>query len=83
MQRFHVIQDAAAIIVRKSVFKQVAVYRRGDGIYIAAGGGYVRIYKGGNTGLPDVRWEEIDVPGKTDADMVADSFGKVSIKGIK
>ena len=81
MERFTVVQDAAAIIVRKSVFKQVAVFRRGDGVYIAAGGGYVRIYANGSTGMPDVRWEDIDVPGMSADDLVKDAFGKLSFGG--
>jgi hypothetical protein len=81
MDRFHRIQDAAAIItVGNGVFKQVDIYHRGSGLYIAAGGGYVRLYTGHRSGHPKIRWDDIEVPGINGApDMHSDAHGKLSV----
>lgn len=62
MDRFHLIEDAAAILVSKGVFRQAKVFRRGAGVYAAYGAGYIRLYRDG-TSLPNVRCEAVDVPG--------------------
>lgn len=79
MQRFHIIQDAEVITISKSVFKQAKVYHRGDALYVGAGGGYVRLYAGGNTGLPNLRWDDIEIPGVSDKSMIKDALGKLSL----
>lgn len=78
MERFHIIPDADVIIVSKSVFKQAKVYRRGDALYVGASGGFVRLYAGGSTGLPNLRWDDIDIPGLSRAEIIADNLGKLS-----
>lgn len=80
MERFHIIPDADVITVSKSVYKQAKVYHRGGALYVAAGGGFVRLYKGGNTGVPSLRWDDIDIPGITGAEAIAaDKLGKMSL----
>jgi len=64
MERFHIIEDAAAILVSKGVYRQVKVYRRGSALFAAYGRGFIRLYKDG-TSLPNVRCEDIDVAGAT------------------
>ena len=43
MERFHVIEDAAAILVSKGVYRQAKVYRRGKELFAAYGAGFVRL----------------------------------------
>lgn len=75
MERFHVIDDAAAILVSKGVYRQAKVYRRGKELFAAYGTGFIRIYKNG-TSLPNVRCEDVDGVGETRVD----TFGKVSLE---
>lgn len=80
MERFHIIDEAEVITVTRSVFKQSKVYRRGSALYFGYGGGYVRLYSGHNTGLPNVRWEDIEIPGVNSVvDMESDPHGKLSL----
>lgn len=75
MDRFHLIDDAAAILVSKGVYRQVKVYQRGGALFAAHGSGFIRLYKNG-TSLPTVRCEEVDVPGWH---ISLDAFGKMSV----
>lgn len=60
---FHVIQDAYCIIHgKKSVYKQVKVYRYKDGLYIGAMGGFVRLMKNGDLATPDMTYIELFLP---------------------
>lgn len=80
MERFHVIDEAEVITVTRSVFKQVKVYRRGSALYFGHAGGFVRLYSEHRTGLPNVRWEDIEVPGVNSVvDMETDDYGKLSL----
>lgn len=78
MERFHIIPDADVIIVARSVYKQAKVYRRADGLYVGTAGGFVRLYANGNTGLPNLRWDDIDIPGLSKAELKPDAMGKLS-----
>lgn len=80
MERFHIIPDADIITVSKSVYKQAKVYHRGGALYVGASGGFVRLYAGGNTGTPNLRWDDIDIPGITGPEAIAkDALGKLSL----
>lgn len=80
MERFHIIADAEVITVTRSVYKQGKIYRRGDGIYVGHGSGFVRLYAGGNTGLPNMRWDDMEIPGITSAKALKnDAHGKLSL----
>lgn len=64
MDRFHVIDDAAVILRgKKGVYRQAKVYARGEQVFAAYGGGYVRLTKGGSTGNPDVSWIDLEADG--------------------
>lgn len=63
MERFHIIDDAAAILVSKGVYRQAKVYRRGKDLFAGHSGGFIRLYREG-TSLPNVRLDAIDVPGR-------------------
>lgn len=81
VERFHVIDDAAVIVRNKSVFRQVKVFRRGDDLYASHGSGFIRLYKGGGTGLTTVSWDDIDLPidGFDKSNLMADAHGKLSL----
>lgn len=78
MERFHIIDDGAVIVRTKGVYKQVKLYRRGAGIYANIAGGFVRLYKGGGTGVPSINWDDVEIPG-AETDPVADAHGKLSL----
>lgn len=63
MLRFQVIEDAAAIVLARGVYRQVKLFRRGNDLYAANGSGFIRMYRGGTTSLPNVAWKDIDIPG--------------------
>lgn len=75
MERFHIIEDAAAILVSKGVYRQAKVYRRGKELFAAYGAGFIRLYQEG-TALPNLRCEAIDVPNQR---VTFDRFGKASL----
>lgn len=79
MDRFHIIPDADVIIVTRSVYKQAKVYRRGDALYVGTSGGFVRLYANGSTGVPALRWDDIDIPGLSRTEITADALGKLSV----
>lgn len=80
MDRFHIVEDAAVILRNKSVYKQAKVFVRGDGVYAAAAGGYVRLYAGGGTGVPNISWDDIDLGGNIGkSDLRPDAHGKLSL----
>jgi hypothetical protein len=81
MERFHIVEDAAVILRTKGVFRQAKVYLRGRDVYASAGGGYVRLYKGGGTGAPNISWDDIDLNGIGPSLLTPDAFGKLSFTG--
>ena len=60
MNRFHVIDDGAAITLCKGIYRQSKIYHRDGNVYSAHGGGFIRLFRGGGTSLPHVSWKEID-----------------------
>lgn len=75
MERFHIIDDAAAILVSKGVYRQAKVYRRGKDLFASHGSGFIRLFREG-TSLPNVRLDAIDVPGER---INFDAFGRASL----
>lgn len=63
MERFHIIEDAAAILRSKGVYRQAKVYRRGRDIYAAYGSGYIKLGASGGTTLPSVSWDGLEAEG--------------------
>lgn len=79
MDRFHIIDDAAVILRTKGVYRQAKVFVRAGGIYAAHGVGFIRLYKGGGTGLPTVSWDDIDLIDWAPEQMQVDALGKLSV----
>lgn len=65
MERFHIIEDGAAILQSKGNFRQVKVYQRGAQVFAGWGGGYVRLMRGGATSNPNVSWSDVEADGVT------------------
>lgn len=70
MERFHLIDDAAAILVSKGVFRQVKVYQRGGALFAGYGAGFIRLYDKRGTSLPNVSLEALEVPTLYKADKL-------------
>lgn len=69
--RFEKIENITVVLVKRGVYRQVQVYSRGGDVYAQYGGGYIRLYRGDRTSLPDVRWEDCDLK-----DLTYDRFGR-------
>lgn len=77
MERFHVIEDAAAILRSRGVFRQAKVYRRGTALYAQWGVGFIRLHQNG-TSLPNVTCEAIEIPDNGAA--LPDTLGRLNLK---
>lgn len=64
MQRFHIVEDGAVIILASHVYRQAKLYVRDGKLYAGYGAGFVKLLKGGGTTHPKVRWFEIDPAGQ-------------------
>ncbi|WP_425070669.1 hypothetical protein [Sagittula sp. S175] len=60
MDYFTNIPGATALVHSRGVYRQTALYARGDAIYAKHGAGYIRIGIGGATSAPNIRWAEFD-----------------------
>jgi hypothetical protein len=60
MSLFHVIDDAAAVLRTKGVFKQVKVFYRDNRLYAQHGGGFIGLRRDGGTTHPQVAWDYIE-----------------------
>lgn len=63
MELFHVIEDGAAILRSRGVFRQCKIYRRAKSIYAGYGAGFIRLTQGGGTSVPNVSWVGVAGPG--------------------
>lgn len=63
MDRFHIIEDGAAVLRSKGVYRQSKVYRRGAAVYAAWSGGFIRLLRGSATTHPNVSWDGVDADG--------------------
>ncbi len=64
MERFHVIEEGAAILrVKGGLYRQAKVYRRGRDVFVALGGGFVRLLSRSGTTRPDVTWLDLEADG--------------------
>lgn len=59
MSFFHVIDDGQVVLRSKGVYRQAKVYRRGEDIYAAYGGGFIRLHGHNGTSAPSVSWLDI------------------------
>jgi hypothetical protein len=62
MEFFTAIPEAQGIIYSNGVYRQTALYTRGQGVYAKYGSGYVRLSQGGATSHPKIRWSDLDTP---------------------
>jgi hypothetical protein len=76
MERFHLIDDAAAILVSRGVYKQAKLFRRGKALFAAHGAGFIRLYEHG-TSIPTIRLEAVEVPGST---IIFDRLGRAELR---
>lgn len=76
IERFHVIEDAAAILVSKGVYRQAKVFRRGDRLYAGYGSGFIGLYRQG-TSVPAITCEGVDAP---DMAITFDALGRYVVK---
>lgn len=63
MERFHIIEDSCVILRSRGVFRQSALYRRGNQLYGSIGGGLVELAARGGTSAPNVTWVDMDTGG--------------------
>lgn len=82
MERFHVIDDGAVIIRRKGVYRQVKLYRRSEGLYAGVGLGFIRLYQDHGTGVPDISWDDIEVPSLGVQPVQTDGLGRLLAPGM-
>ena len=61
---FHIIPDAVAVTYSRGVWRQHTVYKYNGQVFIKHGGGYARVMKSGDTSIPNVRVDAIEVPWK-------------------
>jgi len=62
---FHIIEEGQVVLRSKGTFFQKKAYRRGNRIFAAWGGGFIRIGAGDATSNPHVSWETLDLPFET------------------
>lgn len=63
MDYFTPLEGANAITINRGVYRQVALYLRGDVIYARSGNGFVKLMAHGITSSPSAKWIEVD-PGE-------------------
>lgn len=60
MDLFHEIPESHAILLSKGTFRQVPLYRRGEGVYAKNGSGFIRLLPNGATTVPSILWKDFD-----------------------
>lgn len=63
MERFHIIEEGAAIICQRGIFKQVKIYRRDKDIYAGCGTGFIKLYGSMGTSAPRISWLSMEGEG--------------------
>jgi hypothetical protein len=76
VERFHIIEDAAAILLSRGVYRQAKVFRRGDRLYASHGSGFIGLYRTG-TSIPTISCEGFDTPGLA---TTFDALGRAVVK---
>ena len=67
---FHVIPDAFAITRINGLFRQAAVYHHKGRIFVKHGAGYAYIHSNGDTSVPKLRLDEIELPFDVEYDKI-------------
>lgn len=74
---FHVIEDAAAILrTKRGIWRQTKVYRRGDDLFAALGGGFIRLYASNGTSHPDTSLDQL-----VGVEAKPDRLGRLQLAG--
>lgn len=63
MDRFHIIDDGAAILFSKGVYRQAKVYRRGKDVFAGYGAGFIKLGTATLTSLPAVAYYGLEGEG--------------------
>ena len=66
MHRFTIIDDGAAILFSRGVYRQAKIFHRGGEVYAAYGGGFIKLVGGGGTTAPTVSWHGVEGTGLTE-----------------
>lgn len=59
MDLFTIVEAGKAIIVDRGIYRQVELYERGDMLFAAHRGGFVRLLSRNMTTVPHVKWDAI------------------------
>lgn len=59
MTLFQRVEDGFAVLLKSGVYRQVELLHRGDFLYAAHGGGFVKLLQNGHTTVPGILWDEI------------------------
>lgn len=54
---FHEIPDAQIVLRSRGVYRQVKLFRRGDGVYAAWGSGFIRLLRHSGTTVPTISYD--------------------------
>lgn len=81
MKRFHAIEGEQVILRAGGVFKQADLYylaepdaKKGE-LFVAGGGGFIRLLTEGKTSKPNTFWEDMDI------EPMRDSMGRLVHNG--
>lgn len=63
MDRFHIIDEGAAILYSRGVYRQVKVYHKGADVYAGYGSGFIKPGVGTGTSAPNISYVGIEGDG--------------------
>lgn len=58
---FHAIDDVQCITRCGGIFRQVAVFRRGEELFARHSNGFIRLMSRGDTSAPKVSWLDMEI----------------------
>lgn len=59
MELFKLIEDGYVVLRSRGVYRQAKLYRRGEDIYAAHSGGYVKLHGYAGTSAPNIGWADL------------------------
>ena len=59
---FHQVQDAFAVTRSNGLFRQTPLFKHKGKLYVKHGSGYAWVQKSGDTSVPNLRIDELDLP---------------------
>ncbi len=81
MEFFTAIPEGQVIIYANGVYRQTALFARGDRVYAKYGSGFVRLSQGGATSHPKLRWADSSI--YTPNGVWAETGGMVTYRETK